>query len=293
MTKKKVNPHRNDNIRICPHCGTENIRIADAWMKITSERNPHLCFNCKKDLYADIDPGYSENGKAEGRNFSIGFFIIAVLLSGLVIWLNRTFNVLTLKEDSGRIVYEIFVILIVSSGLASGKIRQNLKYLAIWAGIILIMMTGYSYRHEMAAIKDKIIAEIIPAKGFRNTPDSISFPVSSDGHFYIRAEVNGIPVTFLADTGASHIVLSPHDAEKLGIKKDNLQFDRFYETANGTVRGSSIRITDFKAGIIHLKEIGASVNEAEMRNSLLGMTFFRRMKGYEVKNDVLTLFWNE
>ncbi|MCG8548909.1 MAG: TIGR02281 family clan AA aspartic protease, partial [Desulfobacterales bacterium] len=234
-----------------------------------------------------------ENEEISDRNFNTGFFIIAVLLSGLVIWLNRTFDVITLKEDSGRIAYEILAILIVSSGLASGKIGQNLKYLAIWAGIFLIMMTGYCYRHEMATIKDKVLAEFVPGKGFRKTPDSISFPVSSDGHFYIRAEVNGIPVTFLADTGASHIVLSPHDAEKLGIRKENLRFDRFYETANGTVRGSSIRIADFRAGTIHLKEIGASVNEAEMSNSLLGMTFFRRMKSYEVKNDVLTLFWNE
>ena len=61
---------------------------------------------------------------------------------------------------------------------------------------------------------------------------------------------------------------------------------------NGTVRGSSIRITDFRIGEIHLREIGASVNEAEMRNSLLGMTFFKRLKSYEVKNDVLTLYWS-
>jgi aspartyl protease family protein len=92
-------------------------------------------------------------------------------------------------------------------------------------------------------------------------------------HFYIRAEVNGIPAMFLADKGASHIVLSPDDAGKLCIETDKLPFDRFYETANGTVRGSSIRIADLRVGEIHLKEIGASVNEAEMRNSLLGMTF--------------------
>jgi aspartyl protease family protein len=210
-----------------------------------------------------------------------------------LIYLNRTFDVLTFKEDSGQIVYEILLILIVSSALAAGKIRQNLKYLAIWAGIFLVLMAGYSYRNELSGIKEKVLAEIIPAKGYRKTPDSVSFPVSSDGHFYIRAEVNGIPVMFLADTGASHIVLSPADARKLGIETEKLRFDRFYETANGTVRGSSIRIANLRTGEIHLKEIGASVNEAEMRNSLLGMTFFKRLKSYEVRNDVLTLYWSE
>jgi hypothetical protein len=39
-----------------------------------------------------------------------------------MIYLNRSFDVLTFKEDSGQIVYEILLILIVSSALASGKI---------------------------------------------------------------------------------------------------------------------------------------------------------------------------
>lgn len=41
------------------------------------------------------------------------------------------------------------------------------------------------------------------------------------------------------------------------------------------------------------QQIGASVNEAEMKKSLLGMTFFRRLESYEVKNGVLTLYRSE
>ena len=101
-----------------------------------------------------------------------------------------------------------------------------------------------------------------------------------------------MPILFLADTGASHIVLAPGDARKLGIAIEDLSFDRVYHTANGTVRGSSIRIDEFRVGSIHLEDIVASVNEAEMGRSLLGMTFFKRLNSYEVHNDVLTLYWN-
>jgi aspartyl protease family protein len=226
-------------------------------------------------------------------NFNIRFFVILLIFSGLLIYLNRTFGVLTLKEDSGQIIYEILLVLVVSSALASGRLRQNLKYLGIWAGIFIVLIMGYSYRHELTGIKEKIIAEIIPSRGIQKASGSVSFPVSSDGHFYIRAEINGVPVIFLADTGASHIVLSPADAIKLGVKTDDLRFDRIYETANGTVRGSSIRIADLKIGMIHMKSLGASINEAKMRHSLLGMTFFKRLNSYEVKNDMLTLHWQE
>ena len=208
--------------------------------------------------------------------------------------MNQTFEVISLSfsEDFGQIIYYILLLLMVSSAIVSGKLSQNIKYLAIWAGIFLVLMIGYSYRHELNSIKEKVMAELIPAKGYQKTEGSISFSASSDGHFYLNAKVNGVPITFLADTGASHIVLSPADAKKIGFKADELHFDRFYSTANGTVRGSSIRIDDFKIGGIHLKEIGASVNEAKMRNSLLGMTFFRRLESYEVKNNVLTLHWS-
>jgi len=281
----------NTDTQICPHCGTENARIPDLWISTMSEGEQPVCSSCGKKLFDDRDAGLSDFEKTGQPGFNISFFIIAVLLCGLIVYLNRTFDVLSFEEDSGQIVYEILVVLIISAGIASGKVLSNLRHLAIWAGIFLILIVGYSYRHEMSAVKEKVIAELVPSKGYQKTLDSISFPVSSDGHFYIVAEVNGTPIMFLADTGASHIVLSPADAEKIGIKTNRLDFDRYYETANGMVRGSSIRITDFRVGQIHLEDIGASVNEAKMRNSLLGMTFFRRLNSYEVKNDVLTLHW--
>lgn len=283
----------DDNSSVCPHCGVVYSPTPESWLNGMEDGKPLHCSSCKKTLDDNQSSTRLVGQKRANWKFNIRFFLVFIILSALMIYLNRTFGVLTFKKNSVQIVYEILLILIVSFVLASWKIRQNLKYLAIWIGIFLILITGYSYRYELLGIKEKVLSEIIPGKGFQKTLDSISFPVSSDGHFYIRAEVNGFPVTFLADTGASHIVLSPTDAGKLGIEIDELHFDQFYETANGTVRGSLIRIADFRIGEIHMKEIGASVNEAEMRNSLLGMTFFKLLRSYEVKNDVLTLYWNE
>ncbi len=277
----------------CPQCGEDNSQSSEDWLNGMEGGKPPRCAGCGETLGAGRSSLRSSIQKGAAKNFNVPFFIIVVLLSGSAVYLNRIFGVLTLKADSGQIVYELVLILLVGSALASGKLRQNLKYLGIWAGIFLVLLAGYSYRQDLSGIKEKIVAEIIPARGHQKASGTISFPVSSDGHFYIRAGINGIPVTFLVDTGASHIVLSPADAEKLGIKTDDLRFDRVYETANGTVRGSSIRINDLKIGTMHLEDIGASINEATMRNSLLGMTFFKRLKSYEVENDVLTLYWRE
>lgn len=287
-----MSDQKKNNRCVCPHCGVDNNRGADVWLNAMSDEDSALGFNGKKTMDGDQSPGSSNDEKTADRHFNIRFFIIAVLLLGLLIYLNRTFDVFNFQSDAGSIIYEILIVFLISATIASGNIWLKFKYLGIWAGIFLIMMTGYSYRHELSGVQERVLSEFFPAKGFQNSPQSISFPISSDGHFYIIAEINGIPIMFLADTGASHIVLSPSDAEKLGIEPDKLDYDRYYETANGTVRGSSIRIADFKVGEIRLKEIGASVNEAEIRNSLLGMTFFKRLQSYEVKEDVLTLHWN-
>ncbi len=165
------------------------------------------------------------------------------------------------------------------------------RYFSIWAGIILLAAIAYGYRHELAGVKARVVAAFAPATGFQQASNAISFPASSDGHFYIRALVNGVPLIFLADTGATHMVISPGDAEKLGLTPDRLRYDRVYETANGVVRGSTITIDDLEIGAFHMNDLMASVNEAPMRNSLLGMNFFNRLASYQVKADVLTLYW--
>jgi len=168
---------------------------------------------------------------------------------------------------------------------------QNIKYLGIWSVIFLLALVGYSYRHDLSGITNRVMGELFPGKGYQTSQHSMSFPVSSDGHFHIRAQLNGIPVSFLVDTGASHIMLSLGDAEKVGIRMDTLTFDRIYATANGKVPGALARIADFRIGEIHLQGVNVSINKAAMQSSLLGMSFFKRLERYEVRNDILTLYW--
>lgn len=260
---------------ICPHCGAENIPREDSMH----------CIRCRHYLLEPAGPA------ADKRHFLKRFVIITGLLLAMVFFLNRTFAMVHDVSDYGRLLYGIIMIIFIGSALASGKISQNFSYLGIWIGIFVLSLGIYSYRSEIAGFKDRILTELIPSKGYQAQPNSISFPISSDGHFYIQARINGKTIEFLADTGASHIVISPDDARKMGLDPEKLIYDRFYETANGTVRGSSIRLKDLTVGGIELTHVNASVNEAPMRNSLLGMTFFRKLSRYEVKNDALTLYW--
>jgi clan AA aspartic protease (TIGR02281 family) len=113
----------------------------------------------------------------------------------------------------------------------------------------------------------------------------------SGGHFLIEAVVNGAPVTFLVDTGASNIVLTMADAERLGLRPETLRFTERFASANGEVRGAPVVLRELRIGQFSVFDMPASVNEAPLGVSLLGMSFLKRLNGYGVEDGRLILRW--
>jgi clan AA aspartic protease (TIGR02281 family) len=113
----------------------------------------------------------------------------------------------------------------------------------------------------------------------------------SGGHFVLEATVNGVPVTFLVDTGASSVVLTMEDAERLGFRPENLRFTERFASANGEVRAAPVVLRELRIGQFSMFDMPASVNEAPLRVSLLGMSFLRRLHGYGVEDGRLILRW--
>jgi aspartyl protease family protein len=74
----------------------------------------------------------------------------------------------------------------------------------------------------------------------------------------------------------------------LGMQPEYLNYTMEAETANGRVRGAPIRIQTLKVGPIVMHDVPATVNEAEMPASLLGMEFLRRLKSWGVQDGRLT-----
>ncbi|MEM7023675.1 MAG: TIGR02281 family clan AA aspartic protease [Pseudomonadota bacterium] len=113
----------------------------------------------------------------------------------------------------------------------------------------------------------------------------------SHGHFLVEAVINGVPIDFMVDTGASHVVLALQDARKLGFTPERLHFDQKFQSANGTVRAASVELRELRIGQLRLFDLEASVNGGPLPISLLGMSFLRRLQGYEVARDRLILRW--
>jgi aspartyl protease family protein len=116
----------------------------------------------------------------------------------------------------------------------------------------------------------------------------VEIPRAEDGHYYLRLNVNGHEVVFMADTGATNIVLSPEDAQAIGIDLSSLAYLGQAETANGVVRTARVSLDSVSLGPFTDTDIPAKVNETAMQGSLLGMDYLGRFS-IQIAGDKMVL----
>jgi aspartyl protease family protein len=197
-------------------------------------------------------------------------------------------------DDTDRtlqLIYLCVILAVLAGGLAArlqARPGTTLAHLGTWGVIFAALILIYSYRSEFGVLGERFSAELIPARGTETSPSSIAYSAEADGHYHVYGAIDGSSVRFMVDSGATDIVLSPADARMLGIQPEQLDYTLTAQTANGTVRGAPIRLKTLKVGPIVMHDVPATVNEADMSVSLLGMEFLRRLKSWGVKNGRLT-----
>ncbi len=236
--------------------------------------------------------------RASRRKPAAGFFVWIVLLAALGLGLWQLADLLPgqqrTTEDYALMIRNLIMIVAGSSGLIfmrQAGIGRAARDILAWIGVGLILLLGYAYQDEIRLVNARLLATLVPGYAASSGENELVLTARSDGHFHVIATVNGTSVDFLADTGASDIVLSPNDARRVGINAHGLIFSRMYETANGPGRGAPVTLRSLEVGPIRLANLAASVNQADMTNSLLGMTFFRNIASFEVRGRSMFIRW--
>jgi len=169
------------------------------------------------------------------------------------------------------------------------NVKETVRNIAIWVAIAAVLLVVVSYRDELEDIALRVRSELVPGYALESGEHEMVLTESDGGNFYIMGQANGVRVRFLIDTGASDTVLSPADALSLGIDVRALDFSKVYSTANGLGRGASYTLDELSVGPVAISPMPVSINEAEMGTSLLGMTFLRRFRSFEIQGRRLIL----
>jgi aspartyl protease family protein len=176
------------------------------------------------------------------------------------------------SEDYGRLSYLLLLLLAVSGWIFveyKGRIGFALRSAAAWAMIFIGVAAGYGLWTDMQN-------RATPMQNI--TTGTVELPRAGDGHYYATLTINGTDVTFLADTGATEMVLSVADAERLGIDPTSLRYFGEAQTANGTVRMARVSLPVVGFGPFEDRDVEAFVNQGEMDGSLLGMAYLGRFE---------------
>jgi aspartyl protease family protein len=108
-----------------------------------------------------------------------------------------------------------------------------------------------------------------------NSAGRTTILADSRGHFVTDGSINGIPLRFMVDTGATSVSLSASEAQRLGINYRNGQ-RALARTANGVISVYVVRLDHVKVGDITLNNVEATVSEGPAHVALLGMSFLNR-----------------
>jgi aspartyl protease family protein len=165
-------------------------------------------------------------------------------------------------------------ILIVNGGapktVAVGESFQGVKLVSLQAEQAVVESEG-----KRVTLRMDTPVSIGGNGGGSSGGSRIVLPADSRGHFMTQGMINGRPVTFMLDTGATSIGLSADDAQRIGLdysKGRPVQMS----TANGVSQGYRLRLQSVRVGDVEVYDIDAIVTQQPMPFVLLGNSFINR-----------------
>ncbi|MEJ8851096.1 retropepsin-like aspartic protease family protein [Variovorax rhizosphaerae] len=161
-------------------------------------------------------------------------------------------------------------ILIVNGGapktVAVGETWQGVRVVSVQSDQAQVEMGG----KRLALRMDTPVS--VGSSGGKPDGKRIVLTGDSRGHFMSGGTINGRPVSFMLDTGATSVSLSSADAVRIGLdfqKGTPVQMN----TANGVIQGYRVKLGSVRVGDVEVYDIDAVVSPQPMPYVLLGNSF--------------------
>ena len=177
----------------------------------------------------------------------------------------------------------------INSGLA---MRQILVLAAE-----LLVFGGYAARYADHAVSTNTPTQAEAATQPVDEPRlpvhsgrSLTLDADRQGHFRTEARIDGRPIDFMIDTGASLVALRASDAARVGIWPRPVDYTATVSTANGKIKAAPAKLDRVELGGITVYDVPALVLPDEALDvNLLGVAVLSRLKRYEVANGKMVL----
>ena len=187
--------------------------------------------------------------------------------------------------DTPRALYLVILIVFVASSLVGMRlpVGKVLKMVLAWVAIFGIFFMIFAFRGEFIGLGQRLRAEATGAP--LQSLAEVRIPMAEDGHFWIRASVNGQEIRFLVDSGASTTTISADVARSASVEGR----ERGYiETANGRAQVSKGYADRLQVASIARTDFPLLINANDDTN-VLGMNFLSSLTSWRVEGTYLVL----
>jgi len=186
-------------------------------------------------------------------------------------------------------VYLLGCIVLVLSALAVHRapIGKVLKMALAWMLIFAAGFAIFALREDFSALGRRIAAAAWGSDDSQQTQGGeLRIAMAEDGHFWVNGELNGQPVRFLVDSGATVTTISRETAERAGVESSGRAIR--VDTANGNVLVDRARADTIKLGPIERSDIGVAIARGDTIN-VIGMNLLSTLSRWSVENRTLVL----
>lgn len=139
----------------------------------------------------------------------------------------------------------------------------HFRALLIWLALLGVAYWGF----------DRFLA---PKVATVSGADEVTIPRSRDGHYYVAGSINGHPLTFMVDTGASTVAVSADFARAANLPRG---YPLRFQTAGGSTEGELVQNQTVEAGGLSLSnvDVGVGIRLDAPDHALLGQSFLRHV----------------
>lgn len=184
-------------------------------------------------------------------------------------------------------VYLLMAVMLVLGALMSRRepfarvLTFALAWIAIFGGGFILL----TFRDNLGWVAQRLKAEAVGTPVTQ--PGETRIPMAVDGHFWVRADVNGREVRFLIDSGATMTTIDRQTAAAAGVDIDPKR-TQLVRTGNGMIRVARGRAESLQVGGIQRRDIAVQISESDNLN-VLGMNFLSSLDRWGVEGRWLVL----
>jgi aspartyl protease family protein len=236
----------------------------------------------------------SDHRRRDDVHGSLKTLGLVAIAGALVIVAVRNGGAMAGLDDHQQLslLYRLGLLILVASGLArmfKGRYGEAARMTVIWAGVVLALAVGYTYRFELKDGANRVLSELVPGHAAARGR-TVELARTGAGDFHISTQVNGARVPMVLDTGASTVMLTHEAAVAAHLPMEMIKYTVNIDTANGRTYAAAATLDRIAIGGIVERSVPALIAQpGTLKTSLLGMSFLSRLQGWEVRGDKVVM----